>query len=223
MASRARSRLSASISSARPNSQMTTAASGHWPMTIAPIDGDRHEQRHRQTPRRAAPGSPCAACRGHPGRSPRRPSGRRAATARRGRRSRRSRSRRPARRRRPWSPSTRRGRPRVGASCAGVATSSARMPAPRIAAASGAGSASVWAIVMRRATRSNARSSTPASGSSTSRSSRSSVAQSSSATRYVVSTVPVRPHGDVARTVVAGSARVVVHVGMTGPRHLLII
>ena len=97
MASRARSRLSASMSSARPNSQMTTAASGHCPMAIGTDHGDGHEQRHRQAPGEQAPGSPCAACRGRRGRSPRRPSARRAATARRGRRSRRPRSRRPGR------------------------------------------------------------------------------------------------------------------------------
>ena len=37
MALRARSRLSASIISATPNSQITTAASGHWPMSAAPM------------------------------------------------------------------------------------------------------------------------------------------------------------------------------------------
>mmetsp|Transcript_39062 Transcript_39062/g.91402 ORF Transcript_39062/g.91402 Transcript_39062/m.91402 type:complete len:290 (+) Transcript_39062:490-1359(+) len=37
IALRARSRLSASIISAMPNSQITTAASGHWPISAAPM------------------------------------------------------------------------------------------------------------------------------------------------------------------------------------------
>ena len=184
IACRARSRLNASISSATPNNQITTAASGHCPMEKAPITAtDINKFIVKRRDRNAC----------QPLRNVSRPPTTTATTAMTATISERSSpiatatisdpsANTPAI---PVSTRDRTGRRRSWFPSATGITSDGRIPESRIACTIGSTDTRSWVTVTRRATRSNDNERTPTRPPSASRSSASSVAQSSSSTRNV--------------------------------------